>query len=138
MVRGTGVNQDGRTLAIPVPNPVAQEDACPRVRTLAGLAPADIGYVEAHGTGTPVGDPAELSALGAVYGAVEGRDEPLPVGSVKNNIGHTEAAAGVAGVIKAALTVYHGTIAPQVALENPNPEIDFEALGCASRWRRSR
>ncbi|MBU3066322.1 SDR family NAD(P)-dependent oxidoreductase [Nocardia sp. NEAU-G5] len=128
VIRGTGVNQDGRTLAIPVPNPVAQEDLARRVRTQAGIAPEDIGYVEAHGTGTPVGDPAELAALGAVYGAVEGRTEPLPVGSVKNNIGHTEAAAGVAGVIKAALTVYHGTIAPQVALENPNPDIDFEAL----------
>jgi acyl transferase domain-containing protein/acyl carrier protein len=128
VVRGTGVNQDGRTLAIPVPNPVAQEELARRVRTLAGVAPEDIGYVEAHGTGTPVGDPAELSALGAVYGAVDGRSEPLPVGSVKNNIGHTEAAAGVAGVIKAALTVYRGTIAPQVALENPNPDIDFDAL----------
>ncbi|GAB2711524.1 SDR family NAD(P)-dependent oxidoreductase [Nocardia thraciensis] len=128
VVRGSGVNQDGRTLAIPVPNPVAQERLARRVRTLAGVDAHEVGYVEAHGTGTPVGDPIELAALGSVYGAVDGRDEPLPVGSVKANIGHTEAAAGVAGVIKAALTVHHGTIAPHLRLDNPNPEIDFEGL----------
>ncbi|MFE7745215.1 SDR family NAD(P)-dependent oxidoreductase [Nocardia sp. NPDC057455] len=128
VVRGSGVNQDGRTLAIPVPNPVAQEALARRVRRLAGIDAHDIRYVEAHGTGTPVGDPLELAALGAVYGAVDGRDEPLPVGSVKNNIGHTEAAAGVAGVIKAALTLHHGVIAPQLRLDNPNPEIKFDEL----------
>ncbi|MEU5758477.1 SDR family NAD(P)-dependent oxidoreductase [Nocardia sp. NPDC047648] len=128
VVRGSGVNQDGRTLAIPVPNPVAQEALARRVRRLAGIDANDIRYVEAHGTGTPVGDPLELAALGAVYGAVDGRDEPLPVGSVKNNIGHTEAAAGVAGVIKAALTLHHGVIAPQLRLDNPNPEIAFDEL----------
>ncbi|MBB5916368.1 acyl transferase domain-containing protein/NADPH:quinone reductase-like Zn-dependent oxidoreductase/acyl carrier protein [Nocardia transvalensis] len=128
VVRGSGVNQDGRTLAIPVPNPVAQQDLARRVHTLAGIAPHEIGFVEAHGTGTPVGDPLELGALGRVYGAVDGRSEPLPVGSVKNNIGHTEAAAGVAGVIKAALTVHHGTVAPQVRLDDPNPDIDFDGL----------
>ncbi|WP_040781006.1 type I polyketide synthase [Nocardia pneumoniae] len=128
VVRGSGVNQDGRTLAIPVPNPDAQAALARRVHRLAGIDPRDIRYVEAHGTGTPVGDPLELSALGAVYGAVDGRDEPLPVGSVKNNIGHTEAAAGVAGVIKAALTLHHGVIAPQLRLDNPNPEIRFDEL----------
>ncbi|WP_063048631.1 type I polyketide synthase [Nocardia arthritidis] len=128
VVRGSGVNQDGRTLAIPVPNPAAQEALARRVRRLAGVDAHDIRYVEAHGTGTPVGDPLELAALGAVYGAVDGRDEPLPVGSVKNNIGHTEAAAGVAGVIKAALTLHHGVIAPQLRLDNPNPEIEFDQL----------
>ncbi|WP_433201247.1 type I polyketide synthase [Nocardia sp. CA-107356] len=128
VVRGSGVNQDGRTLAVPVPNPVAQEELARRVHTKAGIAPQEIGYVEAHGTGTPVGDPAEMAALGAVYGAVEGRTEPLPVGSVKANIGHTEAAAGVAGVIKAALTVHHRTIAPQAWLDQLNPEIPFDEL----------
>ncbi|WP_043729506.1 type I polyketide synthase, partial [Nocardia asiatica] len=128
VVRGSGVNQDGRTLAIPVPNPVAQEALARRVHRLAGIDARDVRFVEAHGTGTPVGDPLELAALGAVYGAVDGRDEPLPVGSMKNNIGHTEAAAGVAGVIKAALTLHHGVIAPQLRLDNPNPEIRFEEL----------
>ncbi|OBA61484.1 type I polyketide synthase [Nocardia sp. 852002-20019_SCH5090214] len=129
VVRGSGVNQDGRTLAVPVPNPVAQQQLAERVRQQAGIAAHDIGFVEAHGTGTPVGDPIEMTALGAVYGAVPERTEALPVGSVKNNIGHTEAAAGVAGVIKAALTVHHRTIAPQARLDKPNPEIDFDGLG---------
>ncbi|WP_433601877.1 type I polyketide synthase [Nocardia sp. CA-135953] len=128
VVRGSGVNQDGRTSAIPVPNPVAQEELARRVHTSAGIAPHEIGYVEAHGTGTPVGDPAEMTALGRVYGAIDGRTEPLPVGSVKNNIGHTEAAAGVAGVIKAALTIHHRTIAPQARLDQLNPEIPFDEL----------
>ncbi|MFX0575234.1 type I polyketide synthase [Nocardia nepalensis] len=128
VVRGSGVNQDGRTLAIPVPNAAAQEALARRVHTLAGIEAHDIRYVEAHGTGTPVGDPLELAALGAVYGAIDGRDAALPVGSVKGNIGHTEAAAGVAGVIKAALTLHYGTIAPQLRLDNPNPEIPFEDL----------
>ncbi|MEV5838663.1 SDR family NAD(P)-dependent oxidoreductase [Nocardia sp. NPDC052112] len=128
VVRGSGVNQDGRTLAIPVPNPVAQEELARRVHTGAGIAPHEIGYVEAHGTGTPVGDPAEMTALGKVYGAIDGRTDPLPVGSVKNNIGHTEAAAGVAGAIKAALTVYHRMIAPQARLDQLNPEIPFDEL----------
>ncbi|MEU7214106.1 type I polyketide synthase [Nocardia iowensis] len=128
VVRGSGVNQDGRTLAIPVPNPVAQEALARRVHRIADIEPHQVGYVEAHGTGTSVGDPLEMNALGTVYGAVEGRTEDLIVGSVKNNIGHTEAAAGVAGVIKAALTLHHGTIAPQLRLDNPNPEIRFDEL----------
>jgi len=128
VIRATGVNQDGRTMAIPVPNPVAQEQLARRVREDSGIAAHEIGYLEAHGTGTAVGDPIELSALGAVYGAVPDRTDPVPVGSVKNNFGHTEAAAGVAGVIKAALTLYHGTVAPQFSLPNPNPDIAFDEL----------
>ncbi|MGX1773327.1 SDR family NAD(P)-dependent oxidoreductase [Nocardia brasiliensis] len=128
VVRGSGVNQDGRTLAIPVPNPQAQQALARRVHRLAEVEPHQIGYVEAHGTGTAVGDPLEMKALGTVYGAVTGRTDALAVGSVKNNIGHTEAAAGVAGVIKAALTLHHATIAPQFRLETPNPEIRFDEL----------
>ncbi|WP_280408154.1 type I polyketide synthase [Nocardia brasiliensis] len=128
VVRGSGVNQDGRTLAIPVPNPQAQQALARRVHRLADVEPHQIGYVEAHGTGTAVGDPLEMHALGTVYGAVPGRTDALAVGSVKNNIGHTEAAAGVAGVIKAALTLHHATIAPQFRLDTPNPEIRFDEL----------
>ncbi|MRH87970.1 SDR family NAD(P)-dependent oxidoreductase [Nocardia sp. SYP-A9097] len=101
--------------------------AAPIAQALTEIA-ADVVYVEAHGTGTPVGDPLEMSALGKVYGAVAGRREPLSVGSVKASIGHLEAAAGIAGVIKAALTVHHRTIAPQGWLERPNPEIPFAEL----------
>ncbi|MBF6468391.1 SDR family NAD(P)-dependent oxidoreductase [Nocardia beijingensis] len=128
VIRATGVNQDGRTMAIPVPNPVAQEQLARQVRDDAGVAAHEVSYLEAHGTGTAVGDPIELAALGAVYGAVDGRGEPVPVGSVKNNFGHTEAAAGVASLIKAALTLHHRTVAPQFELKTPNPEIEFDEL----------
>ncbi|MFF7942352.1 SDR family NAD(P)-dependent oxidoreductase [Nocardia gamkensis] len=128
VIRATGVNQDGRTMAIPVPNPVAQEQLARQVRDDAGVAAHEVSYLEAHGTGTAVGDPLEMSALGAVYGAVDGRAEPVPVGSVKNNFGHTEAAAGVASLIKAALTLHHRTVAPQFDLTTPNPEIEFDKL----------
>lgn len=128
VVRGTGSNQDGRTIAITVPNPVSQQRLAERVAAEAGIAPHQVSYVEAHGTGTSVGDPLELAALGGAYGAVEGRDEPLVVGSIKASIGHTEAAAGVAGVIKAALTLHHKTIAPQGWLDTLNPQIPFDDL----------
>ncbi|MFQ6328930.1 type I polyketide synthase [Nocardia sp. CWNU-33] len=128
VIRATGVNQDGRTIAIPVPNPIAQEQLARQVREDAGIAGQEVSYLEAHGTGTAVGDPIELTALGAVYGAVDGRSEPVPVGSVKNNFGHTEAAAGVASLIKAALTLHHRTVAPQCSLDTPNPDIPFGEL----------
>ncbi|WP_235009963.1 type I polyketide synthase [Mycobacterium sp. 3519A] len=128
VVRGTGSNQDGRTIAITVPNPVSQANLAKRVAAEAGIDPAAVGYVEAHGTGTAVGDPLELKALGEAYGNVGNRHTDLVVGSVKASIGHTEAAAGIAGVIKAALSVYHRTIAPQAWLERLNPEIPFNQL----------
>jgi acyl transferase domain-containing protein/NADPH:quinone reductase-like Zn-dependent oxidoreductase/NADP-dependent 3-hydroxy acid dehydrogenase YdfG len=128
VVRGSGVNQDGRTSAIPVPNPVAQEELALRVCRDAGVSPHEIVFVEAHGTGTAVGDPIEMSALGKVYGAVAGRREKLYVGSLKSSIGHTEAASGIAGLIKAALTVHHRMIAPQGWLDTLNPAIPFDQL----------
>ncbi|MGH3723423.1 MAG: SDR family NAD(P)-dependent oxidoreductase [Mycobacterium sp.] len=128
VIRGSGVNQDGRTLALPVPNPVSQQRLAERVLEEAGVDPALIGYVEAHGTGTSVGDPLEAEALGHSYGQAAGRVAPLVIGSIKNNFGHTEAAAGVAGLIKAALTVQRRTILPQVVLDKLNPEIPFDEL----------
>lgn len=128
VIRGSGVNQDGRTIALPVPNPVSQQRLADRVIKEAGIDPALVGYIEAHGTGTSVGDPLEARALGHSYGRVAGRARPLVIGSVKNNFGHTEAAAGVAGLIKAALTVQRRTIAPQVVLDKLNPEIPFDQL----------
>lgn len=128
VISATGSNQDGRTLALPVPNQVAQEDLARRVRDRSGFAAHEISYVESHGTGTAVGDPIEMRALGAVYGAVDGRTAPVPVGSLKNNWGHTEAAAGVAGLIKAALTLQHKTVAPQFRVNQLNPAIPFEEL----------
>ncbi|NIL90373.1 Phthiocerol/phenolphthiocerol synthesis polyketide synthase type I PpsC [Rhodococcus fascians] len=128
VIRGSGVNQDGRTIAIPVPNPVSQHALATRVCAEAGIEPGRVGYVEAHGTGTAVGDPLELEALGGAYGVVDGRESPLVVGSIKAAIGHTEAAAGIAGLIKSALTLHHRTIVPQAWLHTLNPAIPFDEL----------
>jgi acyl transferase domain-containing protein/NADPH:quinone reductase-like Zn-dependent oxidoreductase/NADP-dependent 3-hydroxy acid dehydrogenase YdfG len=129
VVKATGANQDGRTTAITVPNAESQEALARAVSARAGVSPAAITYVEAHGTGTPVGDPPELRALGRVYGASTGRTRTLGVGSLKATLGHTEAAAGVASVIKAALAIHHRTIPPQGWLDKPNPDIPFDELG---------
>lgn len=129
LIRGTGVNQDGRTNGITVPNPEAQESLVRQVCRDAGIKSGDIRYFEAHGTGTPVGDPLEVRALGAVIGSERDADNPCIVGSVKANIGHLEAASGVAGVIKAALCLRHKQIPPLANLETPNPDIPFEELG---------
>ena len=128
VIRGSGVNQDGRTIAIPVPNPVSQRVLAERVCAEAGIEPSQVGYVEAHGTGTSVGDPLEIEALGSAYGAATGREIPLVVGSIKASIGHTEAAAGIAGLIKSALSIHHRTIVPQAWLDTLNPAIPFDDL----------
>jgi acyl transferase domain-containing protein/NADPH:quinone reductase-like Zn-dependent oxidoreductase/acyl carrier protein len=128
VIVGSGANQDGHTKGITVPNGVAQRDLARAVCEKANLAQHEIGYVEAHGTGTPVGDPIEVTALGEAYGLAERRTSPLLVGSVKPSIGHLEAAAGVAGVIKAALAIRHRTIPPQAWLESLNPAIPFGDL----------
>ena len=93
----------------------------------AGLEPSAVQYAEAHGTGTPVGDPIEAAALGAVLRRPNG-DAACPIGSVKTNIGHLEAAAGAAGLIKSALALHHGEIPPSLNFEEPSPDIDFDAL----------
>ena len=124
VIRSTGVNQDGRTNGITVPSGAAQAALARETCRRAGIHPADVQYVEAHGTGTPVGDPIEAQALGAAFGA--GRDgEPCIIGSVKTNIGHLEAGAGIAGVIKVALSLHHGQIPPSLHFLQPNPHIDF-------------
>ncbi len=125
VIRATGVNQDGRTNGITVPNPDAQADLIRRVTAESGLRPEQIGYVEAHGTGTAVGDPMEMAAIGQTVGSVAGREVDLVVGSIKNSIGHLEAAAGVASVIKAALTLHRRQLAPQASLNQLNPQIPF-------------
>ncbi|MET8777032.1 SDR family NAD(P)-dependent oxidoreductase [Nocardia sp. NPDC004654] len=129
VIEATGSNQDGRTTAITVPNAEAQEALAKSVCARAGIAPHEVTYVEAHGTGTPVGDPLELRAIGRAYGAVAGRTAPLGVGSVKATLGHTEAAAGVASVIKAALAISRRTLPPQGWLDDElNPDLALDEL----------
>lgn len=129
LIRGTAVNQDGHTNGITVPNGASQSKAMRRALELAGVDPGAVGYVEAHGTGTPVGDPIEVNAIGGVYGKERDPDERCLVGSVKSNFGHTEAAAGVAGLIKAALVLKHKSVPKHLHLTELNPKIDLEALG---------
>jgi len=128
VIRGTAVNQDGRTVGFTVPSRTAQEalvrDAC----RAAGVHPSEVHYVEAHGTGTPVGDPIEANALGSALGQDRPAENPCVIGSVKTNIGHLEAAAGVAGIIKLALMLKHRTVPPNLHFNEPNPNIDFEKL----------
>src|SRR6185312_6082299 len=94
----------------------------------AGIQPGTVDYIEAHGTGTLLGDPIEAAALGAVIREGRPRDRPCAVGSVKTNIGHLEAAAGIAGVIKVALSLDRGTIPASLHFRQPNPHIDFDSL----------
>nr|VFJ74782.1 MAG: polyketide synthase 12 [Candidatus Kentron sp. FW] len=126
LIRGGGVNQDGRTEGISLPNPEAQEALIRQVYRQANIEAGDIRLVEAHGTGTKAGDPVEIAALNAVL--AEGRDvhDKVFVSSVKTNIGHLEAAAGVAGLIKTALCLQHNQAVPSLHFHRPNPEIDFE------------
>ncbi len=128
LVRATAVNQDGRTQGMSVPNAASQEANLRDALRLADLAPQSIQYVEAHGTGTPVGDPIEVAALGAVYGEGRSPDDPCVIGSIKSNLGHLEAASGMAGLIKAALCLKHRQIPASLHFETPNPQIPFDDL----------
>lgn len=126
VIRGSATNQDGRSKGLTVPNGAAQEAALRASLQQAGVAPEQIQYVEAHGTGTFVGDPIETNALGRVVG--KARQTPCIIGSVKSNIGHLEATAGVAGLIKTALALKHRQIPANLHFETPNPQIAFDEL----------
>ncbi len=126
IIRGGAFQHDGRSAGLTVPNGTAQRMVIASALADAGVAPADVDYVEAHGTATQLGDPIELRALGAAYGP--GRVRPLGVGSVKTNMGHLEAAAGVAGVIKCTLALEHGTIPRHLHLHEPSPLVDWASM----------
>ncbi|MEV4876747.1 type I polyketide synthase [Streptomyces cyaneofuscatus] len=125
LVHGSAVNNDGATDGLTAPSREAQTEVLRSAWENAGVAPSAVSYVEAHGTGTPLGDVTEAGALGTVFGP--GRPAPLRIGSAKTNFGHLEPAAGVLGLVKAALAVHHGVIPPSLHLRTPNPRIDFPA-----------
>ena len=128
VVRGSAVNSDGRSNGLMAPSPAAQAAVIRAACADADAEPAQIDYVETHGTGTLLGDPIEARALGAVYGRGRQPDAPLLVGAAKTNLGHLEAAAGIVGLIKAALAVQRGEIPPNQHFDNPNPHIPFDEL----------
>jgi acyl transferase domain-containing protein len=140
MLRGTAVNQDGRTNGLTAPNGLAQQRLLRRALDEAGVAPAEVGYFEAHGTGTALGDPIEVEAIAAVIGRVQ-RKEPCVLGSVKANIGHLEGAAGLAGLVKAVLVLRHEYFPPVAGLETLNPHLTLDETGLTipregSAWPR--
>ncbi|AUX29428.1 MULTISPECIES: non-ribosomal peptide synthetase/type I polyketide synthase [Sorangium] len=128
VIRGSAVNQDGRSNGLTAPSGPSQEAVIRRALTQAGVPPAAVGYVEAHGTGTPLGDPIEVQALAKVLGEGRAGDEPVVLGSVKTNLGHTEAAAGVAALIKTALALQHRRIPRSLHFTSPNPHVPWETL----------
>jgi acyl transferase domain-containing protein/NADPH:quinone reductase-like Zn-dependent oxidoreductase/NAD(P)-dependent dehydrogenase (short-subunit alcohol dehydrogenase family)/SAM-dependent methyltransferase/acyl carrier protein len=128
VILGSAVNQDGRTTGIAMPSQSAQEELIREACIQAGISPADVDYVEAHGTGTSVGDPIEAMAIGNVLSSVRAKGKYCIVGSGKTNIGHLEAAAGIAGVIKVALALKHQAVPANLHFKTPNPAIPFEEL----------
>jgi acyl transferase domain-containing protein len=129
VIRGTAVNNDGRSSGIlGRPSRIGHEEMLRAAYEDAGVAPARVGYVEAHGTGTRAGDPVELAALGRVLGSERADGALCLIGSVKTNLGHTESAAGIAGVIKAALALRHGAIPASLHCAEPNPKVPWAEL----------
>ncbi|MDT0441056.1 type I polyketide synthase [Streptomyces johnsoniae] len=129
VISGSAINHDGRASGISVPNGQAQQDVIKAALRDAGMKSSQIDYVEAHGTGTALGDPIELRALDAVLGRDRPEGRPVYVGSVKTNIGHLEAAAGIAGLIKTLLALDNGEIPPSLHFHEPNPNVDWPRLG---------
>ena len=124
VIHGSAINQDGRSRGLTVPGQDAQRAVIEAAARAGGVSADQLAFVEAHGTGTPTGDPVEATAIGRATGS-----SGCLIGSVKTNIGHTEAAAGVAGLIKTALSLKHGILPPSLHFDRPNPHIPFEELG---------
>jgi acyl transferase domain-containing protein len=141
VIRGSATNQDGRSGGFTAPSELAQQALIRRAIDAAGVAPHEVDYVEAHGTGTSLGDPIEAQALAAALGPGRADGGRLRIGSVKTNIGHLEAAAGVAGLMKLVLALQHEAIPPHLHFTTPNPLIDWSALpievaAAGAPWRR--
>ncbi|HRL21271.1 MAG TPA: amino acid adenylation domain-containing protein [Alcaligenes sp.] len=140
VIRGSAINHGGKVNGYTVPNPHAQSDVVRRAMDQAGVDPQTVSYLEAHGTGTSLGDPIEIAGLSKVFGTQAG---VCAIGSVKSNIGHCEAAAGIAGVTKVLLQLRHGQLVPSLHAQNLNPNIDFAATPFRvqrelSEWKRPR
>ena len=128
VIRGSAVNHNGTGAGLTIPNGPAQQQVMEDALRRSGVAPSDVDYVEANGVGSPIGDPIEVQATATVYGESREKEQPLLLGSVKSNIGHLEAAAGIAGLIKVVLSMRCGTIPKQLHFEAPSPHVDWDRL----------
>jgi acyl transferase domain-containing protein/SAM-dependent methyltransferase len=128
VIRGTAVNQDGRSGGLTAPNGPAQEAVIREALKMAGVAPHEVSYLEAHGTGTSLGDPIEVRAAGAVLCQGRRAEQPLAIGSIKTNVGHLEAAAGITGLLKVVLAFQNKQIPPHLHLKNKNPYVEWDRL----------
>ncbi|MFG2043077.1 type I polyketide synthase [Dactylosporangium sp. NPDC048998] len=126
LIRGTAVRQDGESAGFTAPNGLAQEALMRAALANARLEPGDVQFVEAHGTGTPLGDPIEMASIAEVFGPSHSRQNPLLVASLKTNIGHMEAAAGIGGVVKTVLQLRSGTVFPHLNLHKPSTRIAWD------------
>ena len=137
VIRGSAVNHNGPGSGMTVPSGRAQQALLHKAFAAAQITPAEVDYLEAHATGTPLGDPIEAASLDAVMHKGRAADRPLLIGSVKTNIGHLEAAAGIAGLIKVALALEHGTIPASLHFHTPNPEVDWDRSCLENATRRA-
>ncbi len=128
VIRGIGGSSDGKGKGITAPNPLGQQRAIQRAWKNAAVDPASVGLIEGHGTSTPVGDLAEVNSLNTIFGPTGIQPESVALGSVKSNFGHLKSAAGAAGMLKAALSLYDHILPPSVNFEQPNSKIDFHNL----------
>jgi len=136
VIRGSAVNQDGPSSGLTAPNGPAQQSVIRQALQNAGLQPNEVGYVEAHGTGTSLGDPIEVQALARAYAANRPADRPLLIGSLKTNVGHLEAAAGIAGLMKVVLAVQHAELPPHLHFTQPNPHVPWDRLSVSVSTER--
>ncbi|WP_084525012.1 polyketide synthase Pks13 [Nocardia vaccinii] len=126
VIKGTAINNDGRSNGLLAPNPEAQADVLRRAYRDAGIAPSTVDYIEAHGTGTLIGDPIEAGALGRIVGRGRDEDKPALLGSAKTNFGHLESGAGAASLAKVVMSLRHNVIPPNIRFAGPNPYIQFD------------